>query len=185
MGNGLFVQKLYTPVYLRSLLVNSEIVMQKLDIRELYYITHIDNLPSILARGVFSHAKMDAEGVHATPIYDADIVSRRNHITTPDNSNLWSYANLYFQPRNAMMYRVVYEKKAENLAVVGVSTKVFHEQDAFITDGNAAHETTQFYSPSKGLEILRQQWGIIRNDWWNRDDGSKRKIMAECLILNR
>lgn len=156
--------------------------MPKLDIRELYYITHIDNLPSILTRGVLSHAKVEAEGVHATPIYDADIVSRRNHITTPDRRNLWSYANLYFQPRNAMMYRVVHEKEPKNLAVVGVSTSVLNEQGGFITDGNAAHETTQFFYPSKGLEILRQQWSIIRNDWWNRDDGSKRKIMAECLI---
>ena len=156
--------------------------MPKLDIRELYYITHIDNLPSILAHGVLSHERMEAERVRPTPIYDADIVSKRNHIMTPDKSNLWSYANLYFQPRNAMMYRVVQEKKAENLAVVGVSPKVLTEQGAFITDGNAAHETTQFYYPSKGLEVLRQQWPIIKNDWWNRDDGSKRKIMAECLI---
>ena len=30
-----------------------EVTMQKLDIKELYYITHINNLRSILARGVF------------------------------------------------------------------------------------------------------------------------------------
>lgn len=158
--------------------------MQKLDIRELYYITHVDNLRSILARGVFSHEKIETEGVHATPIYDADIVSRRSQITTPDTRNLWTYANLYFQPRNAMMYRVVHEINPSNLAVVGVNKKVVNEQGVFITDGNAAHETTQFYYPARGLEVLRQQWSIIRNDWWNRDDGSKRKIMAECLILD-
>lgn len=156
--------------------------MQKLDIRELYYITHIDNLRSILAQGVFSHEKIEAEGVHPTPIYDADIVSRRSAITTPDQRNLWSYANLYFQPRNAMMYRVIHEKEPKNLAVVGINKKVLSEQGIFITDGNAAHETTQFYTPSKGIEVLRKQWSIIKNDWWNRDDGSKRKIMAECLI---
>ena len=156
--------------------------MQKLDIRELYYVTHINNLPSILERGVFSHEKVEAEGVNPTPIYDADIVSRRNQITTPDTRNLWSYANLYFQPRNAMMYRVVHEKDSRNLAVVGINTKVLSEQGIFITDGNAAHETTQFYYPSKGMEALQQQWSIIQSDWWNRDDGSKRKIMAECLI---
>ncbi len=156
--------------------------MQKSDIRELYYITHIDNLPSILARGVFSHEKVKTEGITTTLIYDADIVSRRSQIMAPDNSSLWSYANLYFQPRNAMMYRVVHEKDAENLAVVGVNRNVMTEQGVFITDGNAAHETTKFYPPSKGFDVLRQQWQIIQNDWWNRDDGSKRKIMAECLI---
>lgn len=62
--------------------------MQKLDIRELYYITHIDNLPSIFTRGVFSHERIEAEGVHTIPIYDADIVSLRNQKTTPDKRNL-------------------------------------------------------------------------------------------------
>ncbi|MDE0636503.1 MAG: DarT ssDNA thymidine ADP-ribosyltransferase family protein [Candidatus Poribacteria bacterium] len=71
--------------------------MQKIDIRELYYITHIDNLPSILARGVFSHERIESERIDSTPIYDADIVSLRNQITTPDKRSLWSYANLYFQ----------------------------------------------------------------------------------------
>ena len=150
--------------------------MQQLDIRELYYITHIDNLTSILAQGVLSHEKIEAERVRPTPIYDADIVSRRKQITAPDKRSLWSYANLYFQPRNAMMYRVVQEKDANNLAVVGVNKKVLNEQGSFITDGNAAHETTQFYYPSEGLKVIRKQWSIIRNDWWNRDDGSKRKL---------
>ena len=104
--------------------------MPKLDIRELYYITHIDNLPSILTRGVYSHEKIEAEGVHSTHIYDADIVNRRNQITAPDKRSLWSYANLYFQPRNAMMYRVVHEKDAKNLAVVGVNKRVLNEKTA-------------------------------------------------------
>ena len=55
-----------------------------------------------------------------------------------------------FQPRNAMMYRVVHEKEPKNLAVVGINKKVLNEQGVFITDGNAAHETTQFYYPSRG-----------------------------------
>ncbi len=156
--------------------------MPKLDIRELYYITHVGNLPSILERGIYSHARIEAEGIPTTRIYDAEIINRRNQITTPDTKSLWSYANLYFQPRNAMMYRVVHEKDPKNLAVVGINKKVLYEEKVFITDGNAAHETTQCYPTSRGLEVLRKQWSIIRNDWWNRDDGSKRKIMAECLI---
>ncbi len=156
--------------------------MQKLEIRELYYITHIDNLPSILERGILSHDRIEAEGVHTTHIYDADIVNKRSQIATPDAKNLWSYANLYFRARNAMMYRVVHEKEAKNLAVIGINKNILSEQAVLITDGNAAHKTTQFYYPSRGLGVIRQQWSIIQNDWWNRDDGSKRKIMAECLI---
>lgn len=33
--------------------------MKKLDIRSLYYITHIENLPSILHRGILSHEQVE------------------------------------------------------------------------------------------------------------------------------
>ena len=32
--------------------------------------------------------------------------------------------------------------------------------------------------------MLEQQWKIIQSEWWNNLDGSKRKIMAECLVPN-
>ena len=35
--------------------------MPKLDIRNLYYITHVDNLPSILEKGILSHEKIEDE----------------------------------------------------------------------------------------------------------------------------
>ena len=159
--------------------------MQGSNIRELFYITHIDNLSSILSLGVYSHEKIKDREVHSTPIYATNIVTRRGKKTTPNGRNLWSYANLYFQPRNAMMYRVVHEKGYANLAVVGIKTNILTENDVYITDGNAAHDSTQFYPPNKGLDVLKKQWSIIQNQWWNRDDGSKRKIMAECLIPNQ
>lgn len=159
--------------------------MRGSNIRELFYITHINNLSSILSLGVYSHEKIETDDVYSTPIYDTVIVSRRKEKTTPDGRNLWSYANLYFQPRNAMMYHVVNEKDPTDLAVVGIKTTILNENGIFITDGNAAHDSTLFYPPKKGMEILRKQWSIIQKDWWNRDDGSKRKIMAECLIPNQ
>ena len=114
-----------------------------------------------------------------------DIVSGRLLKSTPDSNSLWSYANLYFQPRNPMMYRIVHERKPEDLAVVGINKNVLSENENFITDGNAASAQSQFYRPAEGLKILRQQWSIIQNDWWNNSDGSKRKIMAECLLPNQ
>ena len=77
--------------------------MQGLDIRALYYITHIDNLPSILTTGILSHARIRAEGVRYTSIYNVDIVNKRRKKNTPADKSLWHYANLFFQPRNAML----------------------------------------------------------------------------------
>ena len=158
--------------------------MRNLDIKNLYYITHIDNLPSILERGILSHERIEEEGLQPAHIYNTDIVNRRKEKNTPDQKSLWSYANLYFQARNPMMYRVVHEKGAKGLAVISVSKKILQAPGVFITDGNAANDPTQFYFPSDGLKMLGQQWKIIQNEWWNNLDGSKRKIMTECLVPN-
>jgi len=74
-----------------------------LKLRNFYYITHIDNLSSVLDKGILSHKRIVEDKIPFTPIYDAEIVARRKNIKTPDNRNLWDFVNLYFQPRNAMM----------------------------------------------------------------------------------
>ena len=152
---------------------------------ELYYISHINNLQSILANGILSHDEIAQLDLKYTPIYDANVVSIRKDKSTPAKLSLWHYANLYFQPRNPMMYSVVHTKQKENLVVISASDKILDNPGVFITDGNAANAPTQFYSRAEGLKVLRRQWSIIRNEWWNKEDGSKRKIMSECLVPNR
>ncbi|MDE0502745.1 MAG: DUF4433 domain-containing protein, partial [Candidatus Poribacteria bacterium] len=151
---------------------------------ELYYITHINNLHSILEKGILSHERIEQLGLGYTSIYNEGVVSKRRNKSTPGGESLWHYANLYFQPRNPMMYSIVSTRDKENLVVIGISKEVLYEHGVLFTDGNAANAPTQFYSQSDGLKILKQQWNAIRNDWWNKDDGSKRKIMAECLVPN-
>ena len=158
--------------------------MRNLDIKALYYITHTDNLPSIFEKGILSHERIEDDQVQPARIYNTAIVNSRKEKRTPDRQSLWSYTNLYFQARNPMMYRVVHEKGAKDLAVVSVAKEVLQTQGVFITDGNAANAPTQFHLPSTGLKVLRQQWKIVQNEWWNTLDGSKRKIMAECLVPN-
>jgi O-acetyl-ADP-ribose deacetylase (regulator of RNase III) len=156
--------------------------MKKPNIKSLYYITHIENLPSILQRGILSHKAVEELGVSYTPIYDSGIVSKRKDKSTIARSSLWEYANLYFQPRNPIMYRVVHEKDKRDIAVVGVKPDVLGAAGGIITDGNAANDPTQFFAIKEGIEILQKQWKIIQNEWWNELDGSKRKIMAEYLV---
>lgn len=155
---------------------------KKAEVKSLFYITHIENVRSILDHGILSHARIEADKVPTTPIYDAGIVSNRKEKATPDNKGLWQYANVYFQPRNPMMYRVIHEKDKRDLAVIGVNPSVMTSHGAFITDGNAASSPTQFYEPSQGEKIISQQWKVIQSEWWNDLNGSKRKIMAECLV---
>ena len=162
--------------------------MRNLDIRGLYYITHIDNLSSIFKRGILSHEKIQAAHMPYTPIYDNSIVERRRRRSTPEGRSLWHYVNLFFQPRNPMLYRVINETGRQNLAVLGVENTVLQGPGIFITDGIAARGLTQIYSQPEGLEMLQTQQEIIQStSWisWNHCKELKRKLMAECLVPNQ
>ena len=146
--------------------------MNIMNIRCLYYITHIDNLHSILSKGILSRERITKEGVHNTPI---------DH----GKGNLLDYASLYFQPRNPMMYRAIFEVGTEQLAILEVANSVLNEPGILISDGDATDELTQLYPCVQGLKKIQQQRKVIQSEWWKKYDGSKRKIMAECLVPMR
>ena len=155
---------------------------KKPEIKGLYYITHIENLPSILNYGILSHRQVEDRGIPYKPIYDAAIVGSRKLKETPDGRSLWDFANVYFQPRNPMLYRVVHEKDDEEIAVLGIQPRVLEISGAYITDGNAANNPTNFFRHKDGIKAVSAIWDTINGEWWNSVDGSKRKIMAECLV---
>lgn len=151
----------------------------------LYYITHIDNVPSILQHGILSHEMIESEGIPFTHIYNAEIVSKRQKITTPDGRGLWSFANLYFQPRNPMLYRVVFfspPTKVDDIAVLGLQMNVLNGPDIYITNGNAASSLSDIMSAREGKRAFSQIVKDIDKEYWTDEGGSKRKIMAECLV---
>ncbi len=88
-------------------------------IDQFYYITHIDNLTSIVKAGILAHSRIENEGINYTPIYNPSIVSNRRQRLTPDSRSLWEFANLYFQPRNAMLYQVLQSRPPEQVVVLG------------------------------------------------------------------
>ena len=85
---------------------------------ELYYITHIDNLRSILEKGILSHERIEQLELGYTSVYSEEVVSICKNKLTPAGKSLWHYANLYFQPRNPMMYSVVNTKNRDKRLVL-------------------------------------------------------------------
>lgn len=158
--------------------------MAKATIKGLFYITYVNNVPSILKNGIFSHALIERRKIPFTPIYNAQIVSNRRHRLTPDKNSLWDFANLYFQLRNPMLYRVMNECNKNDIAIIGIRADILKQAAAFVSTGNAAAEPSSILPVQVGLKEIQQMWGIINNEWWNAYDGSKRKIMAECLVPN-
>lgn len=149
----------------------------------LYYISHLSNLDSILKLGVCSHEQIEKRDIRTTKIYDKEIVSRRATIQTLEGKSLWSYANVFFQPRNPMLFRVKEEVGHENLVVIRISTGILNRLDVLIADGNAASLDTSIsrFDDRTMAQILKS----IDQEYWNDIYDGKRKIMAECLVPDR
>jgi hypothetical protein len=143
----------------------------------LYYITHIENLPSIMEH--------ESNGINFTPIYDSGIVSSRKEKTVPDGRSLWQFANLYFQARNAMLYRVVCEKSSRHIAIISIRPDIVNRNDIFISTGNAASYQTEIVLAGDGRKKIPKILEDADREYWSSEDGSKRRMMAECLIPTR
>lgn len=151
-------------------------------IKQLFYITHIDNVVSILKHGIMSHQQIEETKIPFTKIYDTQIVSSRQYRQTPDNKSLWEYANVYLQARNPMLYRVLCEKDASEIVIIGIDRSIMANRDSFFSAGNAASYSSDIVSIKDSGNAFKEVKNSLDNEWWNDVDGSKRKIMAECLI---
>lgn len=156
--------------------------MKTVHVKGLYYITHIDNVPSILRRGILSHQRIQDEGIQFTPIYDEQIVANRGNRMTPDGKSLWRFANVFFQSRNPMLYRVLIEKSVDEIVVIAVRPDILNTMGMYITTGNAASPLSEILPAPTGMKRLGKIIKGTDKVWWKIEDGSKREIMAECLI---
>jgi O-acetyl-ADP-ribose deacetylase (regulator of RNase III) len=154
----------------------------KFVIRELFYITHVKNLKSILERGILCHKLIEESGIPYERIYNKEVVSRRESITVPDGRNLWSFANLFFQARNPMLYTLIRNMPLNEIAVIGVDKSILDRADIFLSTGNAAHSQSKIVSASERKKVLPLIIHNVNKVYWNEVDGSKRTIMAECLV---
>ncbi|MHB8360565.1 MAG: DarT ssDNA thymidine ADP-ribosyltransferase family protein [Thermoplasmataceae archaeon] len=154
--------------------------------RYLYYITHIDNISSILKNGILSHERIINEKIEFTPVYNKEIVNKKKEKKTSDGISLWHYANFYLQPRNAMMYQVKKLLGTDNIAVLACFRGPAYEiEGALITDGNAASNDSNFYSISEHNKVFNLISDVDGLEYWKEEDGTKRRIMAEVLVPNR
>jgi O-acetyl-ADP-ribose deacetylase (regulator of RNase III) len=152
-------------------------------IKGLYHITHIRNLPSILTHGILAHSHALSRGIDFERIYNEGIISNRKDIYTPNNQSLWDFANLYFQPRNPMLYWIINNHRIDDLAILLIDRAVLDRLDIYISDGNAAAFQSNIVLGAEGLRALFPQFQHdLDLEWWQEADGSKRRIMAECLV---
>ncbi|MFN3763294.1 MAG: DarT ssDNA thymidine ADP-ribosyltransferase family protein, partial [Anaerolineae bacterium] len=89
-------------------------------------------------------------------------------------------------PRNAMLYRVVNERKAKGIAILAVRPQIL-QIASFISIGNAASPLSVIMPKDEGLKALQEKeiWDLLQREWWAQEDGSKRIMMSECLVPDR
>lgn len=156
--------------------------MNRSDVNELYYITHIDNLESILRYGILCYYK--AKKILRKSIADPEIQERREKVVIPGGKHkLHDYANLYFNARNSMMYKR--KDIHREICILRINPAILDKPNVIISDKNASSDYVRFYSP-KELDKLDGAL-IFSNDWRNNDyyEYRKRKsaTCAEVLVL--
>ncbi|OIO76435.1 MAG: hypothetical protein AUJ85_00315 [Elusimicrobia bacterium CG1_02_37_114] len=159
--------------------------MKKEDIKELYYITHIDNLVSVLKNGILCHEK--SKKTQHKSVANTEVQERRAKVVIPGGKKLHCYANLYFNARNPMMRAIVDNEKHKELAVVQVDSSVLDVDGVIISDHNASADYVCFYSVKSGLAKLKNDQIFAR--YWTDTNPfvqfeKKSAICAEVLIPN-
>lgn len=81
-----------------------------------------------------------------------------------------------------MMYRLVHDLNRPEIAVVLVNPAVLNRPGAMVSTGNAASAASQILPLPEGLPAIVTMWNVVESEWWKEEDGTKRMIMAECLI---
>lgn len=149
--------------------------------QELYYMTHYENLGSILERGIFSHSLVQQIGLDHV---DISLPGAQQWRALPEpvfGRAIHAYVPLYFNPRNPMLY--VRREWQNELVILRVSTEAVDQAtQALFTDGNAACRETQF-SPS--FEVVKPAAPVLEAGYWSGFPQGRRMRCAEALVLDR
>lgn len=151
--------------------IDFEILLNDFGISYLYHMTHKSNLENIMKNGLVSHNIAHSKGFIKTDISDTGVNNRR--------SKIHNFVPFYINPKNPMLYKR--KKIQSDIIILCIDRKVFQEDSKF-TDGNAASNSTKFYSHINDLEKLN--WSIINSNYWNDFIDGKRIRCAEILIAN-
>ena len=149
-------------------------------VTELQCIMPIENIPSVMQRGILSHER--AEKLPHRSVAMQEMQDRRDLKHVPGGLKLHQYANLYFHARNPMLYK----RQAEfsHLCVLQVSTTVLSLPHVVITDRNAAADFPLFLPPSQWRRLDFDE--ILSMDWRDQDQFAyfrkKSRKCAEVLV---
>jgi hypothetical protein len=131
------------------------------DIKELFYITHIDNIPSIMTDGILSHKR--ASKCQHTSVAMEEVQARRAGKRVPGGRPLHEYVNLYFDARNPMLFRLVCADH-RSLCVLRIDRQIIEQPGVVITDRNASSDMVRFSKFPDGLGLIDKD--VLFAQYW-------------------
>lgn len=147
---------------------------------QLFHITHVSNIASIVDKGLYCHSKMD----NYFDISNKSVNAIRNREVTSHKHNMHDHVPLFFNPKNPMLYQVMKETN-EKVVIIEVNKKVILKDYTIFSKGNAARRDSEL-TFSK-LKLVDFPWDDIYSHSWSQNgvinSSTKSLTMSECLIL--
>lgn len=137
----------------------------------LWHMTHLNNLESILDKGIFCKNSMQSQAAYRD-ISDPDVQSRRGEAH--------NYVPFYLANNTAMLYNVA---SADcKVIMLQVRTEAADCEGVRFSDGNVAANATRIFDDPARLSEL--DWNMVQASHRAMYGEWKRKRMAEVLIPN-
>jgi hypothetical protein len=157
-------------------------------ITSLFHITHINNLPGILSRGLLCRQQMQDHGMPYQDLSDPGCQSRRTcRKVGAAVVNLHDYVPLFINPHNPMLYRL--EKTQQelgrdgSLAILELSADPTHCPASLVSDGIASSSATHLFYATDPAAWEALDWTALRcRSWVDAPQGTGRRLMAEVLV---
>jgi hypothetical protein len=150
-----------------------------------YHITHIDNLENIFKYGLLSHNNKHKK----IDISNRDVNARRHKIETIYLKSIHDYVPLYFNPRNAMLYRNQMEHDSNIIILALNPTSIIDNyKDSFIfSNQNCSTDGVIFFNELEKLKEI--DWETIRSHSWTQNKEKevyiRQVMMAEFLVYEK
>ena len=138
--------------------------MDRVDVNELYYITPIANVPSILQQGILSN-RLASRSAHRS-VAMPEIQALRTNKRIPGAGHLHDYANLYFDAHNPMLSKV--RQHNDTICVLRVNAGILDLPGVIIADHNASSDYVRFYPVTLGLAAIDKE--VLFARYWTHPD---------------
>jgi len=148
----------------------------------LYHMTSIENLESIMEKGLLSESELEKHTITPIHISNREIVQKRRVKTVDNNMTISDYACLYFQPRNAMLYEILHNDSIKrNILILHYSYPI--QNGGYFTTENAVC-ADHFYTLDdiSNQAKLNDCKNLIEKKSWYYDKIKKKEMMAEVLV---